>query len=836
MSFEKFYSHITNEKLKYSIDSIKRAVSDIWTPDVKIIQDYTDHGIEHSERIFAKLYNIFTDNNDNVKKYLSEDEIYILVLGVILHDIGMQCDIKKHEKIKEIAEKKFSANFHIEFISGTANAYSKEEQNEIRRNHHLLTAAWLHYGFFYEDAFPNNALKTVEMKYRNDLVNICKFHSKLDINNCPEESGMSSIRCRFIAALLRLGDELDIDQYRVNLQTVKLFSYDLENSVFWYIHEHTTIQIIDHGIFVKIYLTESDYKVCGQALQDIVIDTFDNKNRRLTEILASNNLNIYISNNSKVEVNEYANSLSKEILDQIVSMAKKKAPAKVADGNNPVFYDVREKKIMMRLNGIRNTIKQLYIKYTVERDELSQTYDLINNIRHHQEKVDKCGKEAISIIKKVFCFLQGFDKDDLWFLYDIGVPLYTQVIDGLSQEYVVNLLDLLSNKEILYIRYESNLLDYYFEQVERILLAYRIITNFNFDLFNLSEGYIYKKTIGKLLAASVYGEAYKVVIWNLSNGTREPVAVLGGLYEKVYDLKILQAVDENFVIGKAHRRIYIWNLTISNQPICIFENNDIIFKYVVLRSINGGLYALGVTQNDICLWDFFKPGEPIKRIKIKYDLDDIFIVNTRLDSPVISYELMGDEALSCNINGKIWEIEEIEPLNFVFKPILDEKTLLGLQLSTSQTDYCIESYRIMPHKKILGVLTEEVIMLYDVEHKKTLFSMQQEGQQVMDFQIYEIDGRIYMLVYFIWRPMFDDGKGLVRCFTIENGEIIESKQWFRNENDIINGVITNHNDEIEIFFSEDRAGTIYTTAYHRKDFSEFYKFPETMYILDMTCG
>lgn len=329
--FEKFCEHIKKETFINSIYNIKNAVSAIWTEDAKIVQDYTDHGLKHSERIFEKLYDLLLI--DNALKSLKEDEMYILILSVILHDIGMQCDVKKHETIKSIAENKFNADFNIAFIPGTANSYSKDEQNEIRKNHHLLTAAWLYCGFFNEHAFPYNALQSVGMQYREDLINVCKFHSKLDIYDCPEISESSLIRCRFIAALLRLGDELDIDQYRVNVQTVKTFGYTPDNSIFWYIHDHTKIQIREHGIFVKIYLTENDYQVCGSVLQDIVINTFNNKNRKLTEILASNDLNIFLSNNSKVEASEYADPLPEEIRNQIVTMGKR-SPDKVVGENN----------------------------------------------------------------------------------------------------------------------------------------------------------------------------------------------------------------------------------------------------------------------------------------------------------------------------------------------------------------------------------------------------------------------------------------------------------------------------------------------------------------------
>lgn len=101
--FKKFCEHIKKETFINSIHNIKNAVSSIWTKDAKIVQDYTDHGPEHSERIFEKLYDLLLI--DNAIESLKEEELYILILSVILHDIGMQCDVKKHDAIKNVAEK-----------------------------------------------------------------------------------------------------------------------------------------------------------------------------------------------------------------------------------------------------------------------------------------------------------------------------------------------------------------------------------------------------------------------------------------------------------------------------------------------------------------------------------------------------------------------------------------------------------------------------------------------------------------------------------------------------------------------------------------------------------
>lgn len=250
--FEKFCGRIKSKALVNSVCTIKEAVSIIWTPDFRIINDYTDHGPSHSERIFEKLYKILWPNNGIAT--LTSEELYVLTLGIILHDIGMQCDIKTHPHIKKTAIDKFGARFGVDFTSGTATFYSKEEQTELRKNHHLLTAAWLDCSFKGIANFPNNALQSINNQYRMDVIDVCRFHSKLSMKECPVESKVSHLRCQLLAALLRLGDELDIDMYRVNVKTMQIFGLDPDNSIFWYIHDHTKIDITDHVISIKIYL------------------------------------------------------------------------------------------------------------------------------------------------------------------------------------------------------------------------------------------------------------------------------------------------------------------------------------------------------------------------------------------------------------------------------------------------------------------------------------------------------------------------------------------------------------------------------------------------------
>jgi hypothetical protein len=131
---------VTDDRLRSSLEKIREAVEDIWADDApRVIQDYTDHGIKHSERL-ADFVNKLLQSNDG--RNLSAQEMYLLLASIYLHDIGMQCDVVKFPKIKERAEA-LGAKFEIKFTAKTASKYSIEEQKDIRRNHQYLSAAWI---------------------------------------------------------------------------------------------------------------------------------------------------------------------------------------------------------------------------------------------------------------------------------------------------------------------------------------------------------------------------------------------------------------------------------------------------------------------------------------------------------------------------------------------------------------------------------------------------------------------------------------------------------------------------------------------------------------------
>ncbi|MDD1754928.1 MAG: hypothetical protein LUQ63_04845 [Methanothrix sp.] len=100
---KKLLMNVTDSRLRSNLEMIREAAEDIWAEDsTRVVQFYTDHGIKHSERLAGIVDDLLKANNGSA---LSSEEMYLLLAGIYLHDIGMQCDILRFPEIKANAEK-----------------------------------------------------------------------------------------------------------------------------------------------------------------------------------------------------------------------------------------------------------------------------------------------------------------------------------------------------------------------------------------------------------------------------------------------------------------------------------------------------------------------------------------------------------------------------------------------------------------------------------------------------------------------------------------------------------------------------------------------------------
>ncbi len=316
--------YIQDENLHTSLRLIRESMEKLWVDTPRIIEGYTDHGNKHCERLVSFADKLLEANDG---KKLTKYEMYLLLAGIYLHDIGMQCDVMKFPKIKEQAEK-LGAEFELDFVANTASEYSIEEQNSIRKNHQYLSAAWISYAYNTGETVVGPAVKTIPRKLLSDLMDVCKYHSKLPITNCASNFTLyPEMRKKLVATLLRFSDEMDVDSNRVSIETVKNFSFDSHNSLYWWLHNLTTISFRGKNlILLKITLHPEDIELYGSLIQQEFIEEFKSKNQKVLDILAQGNIPIRIDSNSKVEEYEFSEKLPPEINSILDDMQKKDDP------------------------------------------------------------------------------------------------------------------------------------------------------------------------------------------------------------------------------------------------------------------------------------------------------------------------------------------------------------------------------------------------------------------------------------------------------------------------------------------------------------------------------
>jgi len=140
---------------------------------VRIIHNFTDHDLEHSKRV-ATWADVITKAYTGKGKLLSELETYLLLAGIYLHDIGMQCDLNKWPDIKQIA-KDLGASFTSDFNTTISSAFTPQQQQEIRSNHQYLAAAWIEYAREHDNGALGTALKQVPSENVGDLKDISSY-------------------------------------------------------------------------------------------------------------------------------------------------------------------------------------------------------------------------------------------------------------------------------------------------------------------------------------------------------------------------------------------------------------------------------------------------------------------------------------------------------------------------------------------------------------------------------------------------------------------------------------------------------------------------------------
>ena len=214
--------------------------------------EYTDHSTLHTLEIVDICNALIGNQIDR----LTADDLYVLLMGALFHDVGMG-----------ISEKDFYS-FYSERISDEEVSFSKEEIQELIRNNHHELSGWFLKKYWHVFDIPNDA-------YAKAIIQVCRGHRKTDLFDpveFPEAFFVAdgqSVVLPYLAALIRLADELDIaaDRNSAFLYDPMLIKNDISRLEFLKHQCIQSVEILPAGVLVKA--VSDDPKICEGVMDTV---------------------------------------------------------------------------------------------------------------------------------------------------------------------------------------------------------------------------------------------------------------------------------------------------------------------------------------------------------------------------------------------------------------------------------------------------------------------------------------------------------------------------------------------------------------------------------------
>lgn len=314
-------ARIKDDTLTNSLSNLRGGMESLWSADApRLIQDFTDHGPAHTRRLVDYATKLLEANGGPP---LGDEELYLLLGGIYLHDIGMQCDLAKFPSLRDEAEH-LGAVFDVQFEARRSSAYSIDEQIALRANHSFVAAACIDRAYRLGEGPLADKVKSIPASLVRDVMDVCMFHSGLDIADCPQTSEHTpGVRTKLVASIVRFADELDISDKRVNFEVVKNFNMQPESLLHWWLHSRTKVHFENpNRIRFQIALRPDDLSRYRSVIYGAFFVRFEEKNRTVLSVLNSNGFALDGMSDSRLVENPYVSKVPPEvaeILDDLLS-------------------------------------------------------------------------------------------------------------------------------------------------------------------------------------------------------------------------------------------------------------------------------------------------------------------------------------------------------------------------------------------------------------------------------------------------------------------------------------------------------------------------------------
>jgi len=221
--------------------------------NINLFPHYTKHDIAHSDRIIKLISSLLKF----APIELNDQEKFILCCAGYLHDIGMFTT-------------KYIGNKKVEELSD-------EDRNEIRKQHHIFSSNLI------KDSIMPSQEGTYDLglnpvkDFVESIALVAKSHGEDSLKNVSSDKiNDVNIRQDLLCVLLRLGDLLDIDKQRVNIDKIgPIISVNDISKIHWFSHSYVSgvdIKNFTIKIFFKFpvkYKDESQNEIAKSLMEHL---------------------------------------------------------------------------------------------------------------------------------------------------------------------------------------------------------------------------------------------------------------------------------------------------------------------------------------------------------------------------------------------------------------------------------------------------------------------------------------------------------------------------------------------------------------------------------------
>ena len=224
-----------------------------------VFPDFTDHTALHTLELVDYCNRIVGEQISR----LTADDLYVLLMGAVFHDVGMG-----------VSGRDFEEFLPLVCPGAPVPETAADRQQAIRRSHQEFSGRYVRKYWELLD-IPNEA-------YATAVIQVCRGHRKADLNDpagypdpFPVGEGRA-VRLPYLAALVRLADELDIAADR-NFS----FLYDPEHMV----HAIDRFEFKKHKSIQRVEVLPDRIRVTAAAGDPEIYDGIVSTVEKLRETL-----------------------------------------------------------------------------------------------------------------------------------------------------------------------------------------------------------------------------------------------------------------------------------------------------------------------------------------------------------------------------------------------------------------------------------------------------------------------------------------------------------------------------------------------------------------------